>query len=185
MKNGKIILLVIGLIVLVVGTTYAIYTWTLNIDIKGNSECFAVDYVKGQDIGSVNNSRTLMASEDYTGGLFASVIVKLNNNCTITNGTGTLYLEVDSTTSSILLTSGVLKYQIIESGFPTTGKGIGTISNTGKIPIYENISITDSPLQLSVSVWVDANMLNSENLDAIVSSTFSGKISMRVESGDK
>ena len=134
MKNSKIILLVIGLIVLVAGSTYAVYTWAIkNVNVNGISECFKVDYDKGQDIGSVNNSRTLLVSDDYTGGLFASVIVNLNKNCTITNGIGTLYLEVDNTTSSSLLTSGALKYQIVENGFPTTNKGIGTITSTGKL----------------------------------------------------
>lgn len=186
MKNGKIILLVIGLILLVVGTTYAVYTWAIKgVNINGISECFKVDYDKGQDIGSVNNSRTLLVSDDYTGGLFASVIVNLNKNCTITNGIGTLYLEVDNNTSSGLLTSGALKYQVVENGFPTTDKGVGTITSTGKIPIYENISIGTNPIQLSVAVWIDSSMITSSNSSEIFSSTFSGKISMRVESGDK
>ena len=186
MKNSKIILLVIGLIVLVVGTTYAVYTWAIKgVDVNGISECFKVDYDKGQDIGSVNNSRTLLVSDDYTGGLFASVIVNLNKNCTITNGIGTLYLEVDNTTSSGLLTSGALKYQVVENGFPTTNKGIGTIASAGKIPIYENISIGTNSIQLSVAVWIDSSMITSSNSSEILSSTFSGKISMRVESGDK
>ena len=42
MKNGKIILLVIGLIVLVTGTTYAIYTWRGKSVIKGDFECLDV-----------------------------------------------------------------------------------------------------------------------------------------------
>ena len=186
MKKSKIILLVIGLIVLVVGTTYAIYTWAIKgINVKGTSECFIVNYDKGQDIGSVNNSRTLLVSDDYMGGLFASVIVNLDKNCTITNGIGTLYLEVDNTTSSSLLTNGVLKYQVVENGIPITDNGAGTITSTGKIPIYENISIGTDFIQLSVAVWIDSSMLTSDNTSEILSSTFSGKISMKVESGDK
>lgn len=186
MKNWKLVLLIVLLIVLVVGgSTYAYYTWAIKgINIKGNAECFNVDYDKGQDIGSDNNARTLLVSDDYTGGLFASVIVNLDKNCTITNGVGTLYLTTDDSTSSALLSSGALKYQIVENGMVLTDK-TGTITSTGKIPIYEDIVVNTSAKQISVAVWVDGNLLTSSNTESILASSYIGKISMKVESGDK
>ena len=39
----------------------------------GNSECFNVLYAKGTDIGSNQNTATLMPSNDYAGGLWSTV----------------------------------------------------------------------------------------------------------------
>lgn len=176
------IVFVILLIVLVVGATYAVYTWAVDdIGISGNTnECFRVNYVKGQDIGSENESRIFMPSDDYTGGLYASVIVDMDKEC-INNGVGTLYLNTDESTSEILLTSGVLKYQIIINSL-TLGPS-GTITSTGITAIGENLNIVDSA-QFTVVVWIDGNMINSSNLNEILSSSYIGSISMKVESGD-
>ena len=123
-----------------------------------------------------------MVSDDYTGGLFASVVVNIDSGCTI-NGIGTLYLNTDTTTSSILLTSGALKYQVIENSL--TKPVSGTITSTGKVAIYENIEVNNTPKQLSVSVWLDSSMITDSNRDEILSSVYKGSISMKVESGDK
>lgn len=182
MNKKKLILGIILGIILLGGTTYAIYTWAASVVINGTAECFNVNYIKGQDIGSDSNSRTLMISDDYTGGLFASVIVSIESSCTI-DGVGTLYLNTDTTTSSILLTSGALKYQVIENSL--TKPVSGTITSTGKVAIYENIEVTNNPKQLSVSVWLDSSMITDSNRDEILSSVYKGSISMKVESGDK
>ena len=182
-KIWLIIILIMIAITSVVGATYAIYTWAFpSVDIDGSFECFEIKYVKGQDIGSENEYRVLMPSDDYTEGLFASVIVGVDSKCTIT-GTGTLYLNTDTSTSSILLTSGALKYQVIENSYNKIASG--TISNTGKIPIYENFNVTTRLKQYTVSVWLDGNMINEDNLNDILTSSYIGNISMRAESGDK
>lgn len=175
------IIFVILLIALVVGSTYAIYTWAVNDIVSGSTECFKVNYINGQDIGSENESRIFMPSDDYTGGLYASVVVSMDKNC-ITNGIGTLYLNTDESTSAILLSSGVLKYQIVINSL-TLGPS-GTITSTGPTVIGENLEITDTITQYTVVVWIDGNMINSSNLNAILSSSYVGSISMKVESGD-
>ena len=175
------IVFVILFILLVAGVTYAIYTWSVNnINVNGTLECFRVNYVKGQDIGSENEYKVFMPSDDYTGGLYASVIVNMDKEC-INNGVGTLYLNTDESTSDILLTSGVLKYQVIINSL-TLG-GTGTITSTGVLTIGENLNIVDSA-QYTVVVWIDGNMINSGNLNEILSSSYIGSISMKVESGD-
>ena len=183
MKNKLIatIIFVISLIVIVGGSTYAIYTWATKEDINGSTECFKVNYVKGQDIGSDNEHRVLMPSHDYTEGLYATVIVGMDSNC-IGNGVGTLYLNTDESTSDALLSSGALKYQIIENSL-TLGSS-GTISSTGQLIIGENLEITNYLKQYTVIVWLDGSLVNNDNSSEILSSTYKGNISMKVESGD-
>lgn len=183
--NKKLVLiisLVVVGIVSVTGVTYAIYTWAMSEKITGTAECFKVNYVKGQDIGSENEYRMLMPSSDYTGGLFASVIVNVDSSCTIENGVGILYLNTDSSTSEALLNSGALKYQIIENSI--TKVASGTISGTEPLPIYENINVTTNPTQYTVSVWLDISMITDSNKDEILTSSYLGNISMKIESGD-
>lgn len=183
MKKSKLILLIIGIVLVITGITYAAFTFAINLgNIKGDMECFKVNYSKGSDIGSDSNSRTLMMGDDYTSGLFASVIVGVDKGCTI-NGKGTLYLNTDTSTSSALLTSGALKYQVIVNGIVSSGKG--TITSTGKTAIYNNISVTTNSSNISVAVWLDSSMINENNMEAILSSNYKGSISMKVESGDK
>lgn len=179
----KLVMIIILLVIGITGVTYAVYTWAISLLITGPAECFEVNYVKGQDIGSDSNSRTLIMSEDYIGGLFASVIVSTDSNCTINNAIGTLYLNTDSITSSALLTSGALKYQVIENSLVKAASG--TITSAGKVAIYENIQIGNEPKQISVSVWLDGSMITDSSKDEILSSVYKGSISMKIESGDK
>lgn len=184
-KTILIITLVILLIVIVASSTYAIYTWSAKGELGGMSECFNVVYTKGQDIGSENEHKILMPTEDYKGGLYASVMVGMDSNC-ISNGVGTLYLNTDDTTTEYLLTSGALKYQVIENSL--TLLGAGTISETGQLKIGENLIITTSPNQYTVVVWLDGSMLDNsiidDNTGNIIPLTYKGSISMKIESGD-
>ena len=183
MKKTKLLILIICIVVAISGITYAAFTYALNFGrIDVTMECFDINYTKGSDIGSDSKSRTLMMSSDYTGGLFTSVIVSVDRKCTI-DGKGILYLNTDESTSSALLTSGALKYQVIVNGIVSSVKG--TITSTGKIAIYSDIPITTNPSNISVAVWLDSSMINENNMEAILSSNYKGSISMKVESGDK
>lgn len=176
-----IITLVILLIAIVASSTYAIYTWSAKGIVEGTTECFNVNYVKGQDIGSENEYKVLMPTADYTGGLYASVRVNMDNNC-ISNGTATLYLNTDETTSDALLSSGALKYQVIENSINLTN--YGTISSKGPLVVGENFEVTKTPNQYTVIVWLDGSMLTNEIYEEIRTTTYKGYISMQVESGD-
>lgn len=175
-----IISLVIVGIISVAGITYAIYTWAMSENVIGTAECFKINYLKGSDIGSDNEHRVFMPSSDYTGGLFATVVVKTDPSCTI-NGIGTLYLNTDTATSAILLTSGVLKYQVIENSITKVANG--TVSSY-ELPIYSNFDVTTEYKQYTVSVWLDSSMMNDSNIEDILNSSYIGNISMKVESGD-
>ena len=176
------IIIVSVIIILSVAVTYAVYTFSGVVNISGTSECFDVNYVKGQDIGSDSNPANFSLASTYTEGLSSVIKVNLKDTCTISNGTGTLYLNTDSTTSNILLTSNVLKYQVLEG---TNEVASGIVSSTGNLPIYNNIEINNEVKQLTVYIWIDGSLVNNDNSNDILSSVYKGNISMSIESGDK
>lgn len=176
------IIIVSVIIILSIAVTYAVYTFSAVVNISGTSECFDVNYVKGQDIGSDSNPANFSLASTYTEGLSSVIKVNLKDTCTISNGTGTLYLNTDSTTSSILLTSNVLKYQVLDG---TNEVASGIVSSTGNLPIYNNIEINNQVKQLTVYIWIDGSLVNNDNSNDILSSVYKGNISMSIESGDK
>lgn len=176
------IIIVSVIIILSVAVTYAVYTFSGVVNISGTSECFDVNYVKGQDIGSDSNPANFSLASTYTEGLSSVIKVNLKDTCTISNGTGTLYLNTDSTTSNILLTSNVLKYQVLEG---TNEVASGIVSSTGNLPIYNNIEINNQVKELTVYIWIDGSLVNNDNSNDILSSVYKGNISMSIESGDK
>lgn len=176
------ILIVLLIIIVSVGITYAWLSWSGSVNISGTSECFDVNYVKGQDIGSEESPAKLSLASSYTEGLSTVVKVNLNDTCTILNGTGTLYLNTDSITSNILLTSNVLKYQVLDG---TTEITNGVITSTGTLAIYDNIPITNEEKSITVYIWIDGNLVTNDNVNDVLSSIYKGNISMSVESGDK
>lgn len=176
------ILVVVLIIIVSVGITYAWLSWSGSVNISGTSECFDVNYVKGQDIGSEESPAKLSLASSYTEGLSTVVKVNLNDTCTILNGTGTLYLNTDSITSNILLTSNVLKYQVLDG---TTEITNGIITSTGTLAIYDNIPITNEEKSITVYIWIDGNLVTNDNVNDVLSSIYKGNISMSVESGDK
>ena len=176
------ILTVLLIAIVSVSVTYAWLSWSSSVNIGGTSECFDVNYVKGQDIGSDSNPANFSLASTYTEGLSSVLKVNLKDTCTISNGTGTLYLNTDTTTSSILLTSGVLKYQVLDGA---TEVANGTVTKTGNLAIYNNIEINNEVKQLTVYVWLDGSLVNDSNSSDILSSIYKGNITMSIESGDK
>lgn len=185
MKKSKLILLIIGIVLVIIGITYAVFTWVVPaLKITGSSECFDlnVKYAKGKDIGSDDKSKTLLIGGDYKSGLSTTITVSLGSTCTINTGKGTLYLNTDSITSNNLLTSGALKYQIMSG---TTNLGSGVISSTGNLAIANNVALTTSPKNITVYVWVDGNVLTEEQMLALLDTKYKGSINMKIESDDK
>ena len=177
------IIIVSVIIILSVAVTYAVYTFSGSVNISGTSECFDVNYVKGQDIGSDSNPAKFVLANNYTKGLSSVIKVNLKDTCTITNGTGTLYLNTDtSVTSSTLLSGKVLKYQVLDG---TTPVGSGIVSSAENIEIYKDIPITTTVKTITVYIWLDGNLVTEQNQNEILSSVYKGHISMDIKSGDK
>lgn len=110
-NKRKKILLVVGIIlacVLVAGGTYAYLTFSVSVTngtISGNVECFEIDYSILNDASATDSSQitgTLFPSKGASGGLSGKVSININASCNVT-GTGTLYLNVDSGTSTTLV----------------------------------------------------------------------------------
>ena len=78
------------IIIVSVSITYAWLSWSGVVNISGTSECFDINYVKGQDIGSDNNPANFSLASTYTEGLSSVIKVNLKDTCTISNGTGNL-----------------------------------------------------------------------------------------------
>ena len=177
------IIIVSVIIILSVAVTYAVYTFSGVVNISGTSECFEVNYVKGQDIGSDSNPANFALASTYTEGLSLVIKVNLKDTCTITNGTGTLYLNTDtSVTSSTLLSGKLLKYQVLDG---TTPVGNGIVSSAENIEIYKDIPITTTVKTITVYIWVDGNLVTEQNQNEILSSVYKGHISMDIKSDDK
>jgi hypothetical protein len=177
------IIMVSVIIILSVAVTYAVYTFSGSVNISGTSECFEVNYVKGQDIGSDSNPAKFVLANNYTKGLSSVIKVNLKDTCTITNGTGTLYLNTDtSVTSSAILSGKVLKYQVLDG---TTPVGSGVVSSAENIEIYKDIPITTTVKTITVYIWLDGNLVTEQNQNEILSSVYKGHISMDIKSGDK
>ena len=84
------IIIVSVIIILSVAVTYAVYTFSGVVNISGTSECFDVNYVKGQDIGSDSNPANFSLASTYTEGLSSVIKVNLKDTYIISNGTGNL-----------------------------------------------------------------------------------------------
>ena len=186
--NKKIlysIIIVVVIIVLSIVGTYAVYTFSGSVNINGTSECFDVNYVKGGDIGSDSSPAKFSLASSYTGGLSTTVTVNLKSTCTITNGTGTLYLNTDTgVSSSSLLNGKVLKYQVLDGNTPVEG-GSGVVSSAEQIEIYSDIPITTTVKTIKVYIWLDGNLVTEDNANDILSGVYKGHISMSIKSGDK
>ena len=84
------ILIVLLIIIVSVNITYAWLSWSGVVNISGTSECFDINYVKGQDIGSDNNPANFSLASTYTEGLSSVIKVNLKDTYIISNGTGNL-----------------------------------------------------------------------------------------------
>ena len=145
-------------ILLIAGITYALLNWeSTKINLGLTSSCFDIYYDKGQDItGELNPSST------YTGGLFATVKINIKSTCS-TNGTGTLYLNTLSTTSSNLYREGLLNYQVVKDGSVTDLKGNITSSGEIALDIGTLSKASSASTTYKIYVWIDEDkVINSD-----------------------
>ena len=84
------ILIVLLIIIVSVSITYAWLSWSGVVNISGTSECFDVNYVKEQDIGSDSNLANFSLASTYIEDLSSVIKVNLKDTYIISNGTGNL-----------------------------------------------------------------------------------------------
>lgn len=204
MENKKklIILGIIALTLVIIGTTYAILTWTsTKINLGLNSGCFTIDYTKGQDISG--NLKLLNINEQFDndgnfiiaegmGLSYANLGIK--SSCTI-EGYGSLYLNV-TTLSDAFKEGGdsynTLGYALLRNTSNLSNdkltmenlKGqsfeiidIKPITNIGTIKLVtEQLSNTELNKYLIV-IFVDSESAGN----SITSATFQGNINADAE----
>ncbi len=200
-KKKLIILGIIALTLVIIGTTYAILTWTSSkINLGLNSGCFTIDYTKGQDISGnlkLLNESDLITSNKFTiknGIGISAVNIGIKSTCTI-EGFGSIYLNVTnisdafttgdskgalkyavlSNTSTVTTPSSVTVDSLLNQSFEIVAKG--SIESSGKKLLYKmELSNTEINKYIIV-IYVD----NALAGNSITSATFSGNISSEAE----
>ena len=126
LKNTKtygVILGVILFIALMVGITYAYITWqSSNTNLKVESECFTINYVKGQNISNskmyVINEDNFLSDDQITiidGMELTTISLEIDEECNV-DGTGKIILTTNTLSTAFITGNsvGALKYKLVE-----------------------------------------------------------------------
>ena len=183
-KNGGLILGIIGALVILAGGTYAYYKWssTTNIDVSITVNGSVVTF--NGDAALVGNDLIPVASKDE--GLRKDITVK----ATQTGSTMSLFLDL--TTMPAGLKDSTFKYELVKnSGSTVTTKKSGNFgaynasSNANGISyassgVTQITLLTDEPVataeeKYSLYVWIDGE--SGDNSSAMQNQTFSFNLS--------
>lgn len=197
MKNQSILIIIIILIVLSLGTTYAfIQSNGLDNNLQGDVGCFVVDYV-GESGQYISPSNELQSSDDYTSGGSSKVTLSKNTDCQIydeaniylntinsDNDTSNDATEEEPDTSETLLTEGALKYTVVDGSNNIIASGPVTTSGA---TLLTTVTLTNTPTTYTIYIWVDTAVTYVSNTlydklrysgyiyaDAVQSSTYTG-----------
>ena len=160
-RNLFLVILVIAIGFLCVGGTYALLTFSVlvtNSSYEGSTTCFDIDYSAGSAITGV-----LFQSSTPQGGLSGSVTMNINSGCSI-NGKGTITLNVETSTGSLLLSEGALKYAVYED-VDSEPVSSGIITSTGDMDIYSNFSISKTAKNYYIYIWLDGSIADNDYAD--------------------
>ena len=202
-KKKLIVLGVILLIIVISGITYAILTWQSgNINIGINTNCFTIDYTKGNNIsGSLKliNEEDLISNGKFTikeGVGVSSANIGIKSTCSI-EGYGNILLNITNISSTFTTgdSKGALKYVVLKNtstitdptqisttsllnqSFDIEKKGSITTSDTLKL-LTKQLSNTELYKYIIV-IYVDNNLAGND----VTSATFQGNISADVTQG--
>ena len=202
-KKKLIVLGVILLIIVISGITYAILTWQSgNINIGINTNCFTIDYTKGNNIsGSLKliNEEDLISNGKFTikeGVGVSGVNIGIKSTCSI-EGYGNILLNITNISNAFTTGSskGALKYVVLKNtstitdptqisttsllnqSFDIEKKGSITTSDTLKL-LTKQLSNTELYKYIIV-IYVDNNLAGND----VTSATFQGNISAEATQG--
>lgn len=171
LTKTKLTFLILLLVIIALGTTYAILTWaSSNTSIAGNTKCFKVDYTKGQDInfGSITSGTGLVAQTSFNKdeAVSTTLTISRNKDCDIC-GTGTISANI---TASIDLSKGGLSYKVYLGSSEVKS---GSITKTGVNILYDNFDIKYTTTDTyTIYFYLDANKIDNNYLKT----NFTGKI---------
>ena len=202
-KKKLIILGIIALTLVIIGTTYAILTWTsTKINLGLTSGCFTIDYTKGQDISGnlkLLNESDLISNNKLTiknGIGISAVNIGINSSCTI-EGYGSIYLNVTNISEAFTTgdSKGALKYAVLSNTSTITTPSSVTVDSllnqsfdivsSGSITSSDTITLLTKQLSNTeiykylVVIYVD-NALAS---NSVTSASFQGNISADANQG--
>ena len=171
LTKTKLTFLILLLVIIALGTTYAILTWaSSNTSIAGNTKCFKVDYTKGQDInfGSITSGTGLVAQTSFNKdeAVSTTLTISRNKDCDIC-GTGSISANI---TASIDLSKGGLSYKVYLGSSEVKS---GSITKTGVNTLYDNFDIKNTTsTTYTIYFYLDSNKINNDYLQT----NFTGKI---------
>lgn len=203
-KNTKLYGTILGIvlfILLISGLTYAYITWqSSDINFNMESDCFVVDYIKGQNIS--NNRLYVINEEDFLVGNNITIIdgmalttvgLGINPSCGVT-GTGTIKLDVSSLSNAFVTDKGnsvgALKYKIVEYSsniYPTvTTEALngtvftvikeGAITSTGSINLHSMQINNSSKKEYIIIFYLDEVLVQNDAANAIFYGTISAEV---------
>ena len=201
-KRKKLIILGIVLgVLLVSGITYAILTWTSSkINIGLTSNCFTIDYTKGNDIANASikalNESDLISDNKFTikeGIALTYANIGIKSTCTI-EGYGSLYLNVTTLSSAFSTgnSKGALKYAVLDNTSTTSTVTVasllnqqfnivskGSITSTGKITLLTKQLSNTKLNKYLIVIYADVSKIANDAMDA----SFNGTVSADANQG--
>lgn len=206
-KNAKLIGTIIGIllfIILVVGFTYAWFTWrSSNIIISGNTRCFTINYEKGQNVVGTNlklfDETDIITDNNMTlksGMALTNISAGIDVSCNIT-GYININLTVNNIDSSYITggdSVGALKYALLEYSSETypiidieslEDQSFNIIKNdsittTGEVNIYDvQLPNDGTKIEYLIVFYVDGNIAMNDSQGA----NFSGSVKAVVNQG--
>ena len=201
-KNKKLIVLgVLVLILTISGITYAILTWTSSrVNIGLTSNCFTIDYTKGQDITNQSikliNEKDLISDGKFTikdGIALTYANIGIKSTCTI-EGYGSLYLNVTTLSSAFSTgnSKGALKYAVLDNTSTTSTVTVasllnqqfnivskGSITSTGKITLLTKQLSNTKLNKYLIVIYADVSKIANDAMNA----SFNGTVSADANQG--
>ena len=198
-KKIKLLGLILGVIMFVLlisGISYAWITWTSeNINISGTSECFTINYTKGQ---SINNESAILFDENKiinnnkitikNGMVITNVTTSIDSNCTIPSNL-TINLTINNLNNAYINGNsvGAFKY-VVASYDPNTYTTISANAlNEISFDIIKSESITstdetilvEEPLSTNtkgylIIFYIDGNLAHNDAANSVFSATIEG-----------
>lgn len=180
MKTINWILIIVSIMCLTVGSTFAYWTSrsnNVNVDATLGNINNCVRYTKGTNLTSSN----FMPSTSYTGGASTAITfyryASGSNSCNISSNIyGTISVKIKSIGTNLKSESG-FKYALVSGGTVISqgnfsGKGVGTHT------IKSGITLSTTSTTYTFYVWLDKNATLNEsivgesfNMELVVSAT--------------
>lgn len=173
MDKKKLIGTIIGVVMfaaLIAGATFAWFTFGVTVtngNYSGTTQNFIINYTKGTDVTDV----PMLASG--TASTAKSLTVSAYRAST--TATGTLYIKLNTSSTTSLTTSGALNYAVCSgtstaAGCTTLTSGstgvltAGTISASGDKTLYSTASIPTTQTYYWIFFWLDGSKVTNDHL---------------------